>query len=465
MGEQQLDVVTSDTLHYVPVSEFARLRGAGLNPVDYARAFAALARINTLYMIAQAWSGHIGTSFSSLEIMSWLFLNELRDLDKGPDGCDLFFSSKGHDAPALYSVLIGARPAGRREAPPAAATARAARASSCRDAVHPGEHRIARDGHLEGQRHGARRSACAARSRSVFVLTGDGELQEGQFWESLPSAVHLGPARDRRRDRPQQDPVRHVGERRQRPRRPRSEARGVRLARQRAATATTRPRSRRLFRALDAGQDAAQGRDRRHREGQGRVVHGRAGDAPAAICISTTRARRTKTQYARGSQELIDAAQTLLRALASRALAAGCARSGAAQAGLAVQPRRGLFEGAASSKPERNPHIVALDADLVKDCGLLEFRERISRPLRRVRHRRAGHGVDGLRHGAPRRAAGRALVRVLPVRAAQRADLQPVQRVESSHATSGRWPVCFPAGPVTRISRFAISRRWAPCRI
>ena len=33
--------------------------------------------------VAGAWSGHIGTSFSSLEIMSWLFLNEMRDLDKG----------------------------------------------------------------------------------------------------------------------------------------------------------------------------------------------------------------------------------------------------------------------------------------------------------------------------------------------------------------------------------------------
>src|SRR5207248_3829696 len=26
--------------------------------------------------------------------------------------------------------------------------------------------------------------------RRIFVLTGDGELQEGQFWESLGSAVH-----------------------------------------------------------------------------------------------------------------------------------------------------------------------------------------------------------------------------------------------------------------------------------
>jgi transketolase len=107
MGEQQLDQVTSDELVYVPVSEFRRLRDRGLAAPQTAEAFAALARINTLYMIARAWSGHIGTSFSSLEILSWLFLNEIRDLDKGPAACDIFFSSKGHDAPALYSVLIG----------------------------------------------------------------------------------------------------------------------------------------------------------------------------------------------------------------------------------------------------------------------------------------------------------------------------------------------------------------------
>ena len=41
---------------------------------EAAEAFAALARINTLYMIAGAWSGHIGTSFSSIEIMSWVVL-------------------------------------------------------------------------------------------------------------------------------------------------------------------------------------------------------------------------------------------------------------------------------------------------------------------------------------------------------------------------------------------------------
>jgi len=107
MGDIQTDQGESLELHYVPASEFQRLLRGQADPVQRARAFAALARINTLYMIAGAWSGHIGTSFSSLEIMSWVFLNEMRDLKKGPHQADIFFSSKGHDAPALYNVLIG----------------------------------------------------------------------------------------------------------------------------------------------------------------------------------------------------------------------------------------------------------------------------------------------------------------------------------------------------------------------
>src|SRR5215208_5504181 len=107
MGDLQTDQGESLELQFVPLHEFRRVLDAPVSGVARVEAFAALARINVLYMIAGAWSGHIGTSFSSLDIMSWLFLNELRDLAQGPDECDIFFSSKGHDAPALYSVLIG----------------------------------------------------------------------------------------------------------------------------------------------------------------------------------------------------------------------------------------------------------------------------------------------------------------------------------------------------------------------
>src|SRR5215203_4848802 len=181
MGDLQTDQGESLELRFVPVSEFERLLEA-TNPSRGARvrAFAALARINTLYMIEGAWSGHIGTSFSSLEIMSWLFLNELRDLDKGPAACDLFFSSKGHDAPALYNVLIGLG-----LLPP--------------DLLHqlrrfhglPGHPHVetpyiqANTGSLGMGVSKAKGMALANRAagveRRIVVLTGDGELQEGQL--------------------------------------------------------------------------------------------------------------------------------------------------------------------------------------------------------------------------------------------------------------------------------------------
>src|ERR1043165_5809575 len=190
MGDLQTDQGEALELRFVPISEFQRLLAAPASRGARVRAFAALARINTLGMIAGAWSGHIGTSFSSLEIMSWLCLNELRDLDQGPAACDVFFSSKGHDAPALYNVLIGL-------------------------GLLPEEklHQLRRLHGLPGHPHvetpyiqantgslgmgisKAKGMALANRltgnRRRIFVLTGDGELQEGQFWESLASAAHL----------------------------------------------------------------------------------------------------------------------------------------------------------------------------------------------------------------------------------------------------------------------------------
>jgi transketolase len=191
MGDIQTDQGESLELSYVPASEFRRVRGSSAPAVARVEAFAALARINTLYMIAGAWSGHIGTSFSSLDIMSWLFLNEIRDLGKGPERCDLFFSSKGHDAPALYSVLIGL-------------------GLLPEEKVHqlrklhglPGHPHVetpyvqANTGSLGMGISKAKGMAIANRllgaPRRIFVLTGDGELQEGQFWESLASAAALG---------------------------------------------------------------------------------------------------------------------------------------------------------------------------------------------------------------------------------------------------------------------------------
>src|SRR6187431_1138072 len=188
MGDIQTDQGEALELQFVPVDEFNRVLRSNASAAARTEAFAALARINVLYMIAGAWSGHIGTSFSSLDIMSWVFLNEMRDLKKGPQQADIFFSSKGHDAPALYNVLIGL---GLLD----------------EDKLHqlrrlhglPGHPHIetpyiqANTGSLGMGVSKAKGMVLANRlagvERRIFVLTGDGELQEGQFWESLGTAV------------------------------------------------------------------------------------------------------------------------------------------------------------------------------------------------------------------------------------------------------------------------------------
>lgn len=61
-----------------------------------------LLRLNILYSIQVAGSGHLGSSLSALDI--FLCCDKFLQKNKGH-----FFSSKGHDAPALYNVLILAK--------------------------------------------------------------------------------------------------------------------------------------------------------------------------------------------------------------------------------------------------------------------------------------------------------------------------------------------------------------------
>ena len=93
--------------HYVPIAEIRRgLLAAKDDPHTHASVLAALSRINALYMIARAGSGHPGTTFSSTDIVSWLYLNELRPGHNELRPRDIYFSSKGHDVPAFYAVMI-----------------------------------------------------------------------------------------------------------------------------------------------------------------------------------------------------------------------------------------------------------------------------------------------------------------------------------------------------------------------
>ncbi|HEY7637562.1 MAG TPA: transketolase C-terminal domain-containing protein [Gemmatimonadales bacterium] len=169
-------------LFYVPASEFERVRRLRADPIQTTALFASLCRINTLYMICRAGSGHIGSSFSSLDIVTWLHLQEL-----GPQ--DRFFSSKGHDVPGLYATLIAL---GRLPFDNLHALRRLGGLPGHPDVGTPGM--VTNTGPLgmgiSKAKGMVRANRLAGRRGRVFVMTGDGELQEGQVWESLASAAH-----------------------------------------------------------------------------------------------------------------------------------------------------------------------------------------------------------------------------------------------------------------------------------
>jgi transketolase len=165
------------SLVFVPYSELERIRALS-DPVGRAACFADASRLNSLYMIERAGSGHPGTTFSSLDIVTWLQLEEMREGDR-------YFSSKGHDAPGLYAVFAGL---GIIDFDQIHALRRLGGLPGHPDVASMPEV-VTSTGSLGMGISKARGFVLAdrvlGRDGRVFVLTGDGELQEGQFWESL----------------------------------------------------------------------------------------------------------------------------------------------------------------------------------------------------------------------------------------------------------------------------------------
>jgi transketolase len=371
MGDLQTDQGESLELFFVPAGEFRRVIDATADATQKAATFAALARINTLYMIAGAWSGHVGTSFSSIEIMSWLFLNELRDLEQGPDACDIFFSSKGHDAPALYNVLIGM-------------------------GLLPEEqlHQLRRLHGLPGHPHvetpyvqantgslgmgisKAKGMALANRltgtRRRVFVLTGDGELQEGQFWESLVSGANRGLGEivaiiDHNKIQSDSwvQQVSHLGD---------LEAKltafGWHVSRVDGHDVTAIEKT---FRALDRITDRPKVIIADTVKGKGVSFM----EGPAALTADELylyhSGAPSEVKYVAALAELRLRAEQLFAALGL-----GTLRVESRIRNPRREPRQtdnliGAYEKALVAQADANPRLMVLDADLIKDCGLIAF--------------------------------------------------------------------------------------------
>lgn len=156
-------------LYYIPKEEFQK--------VTDLKVLSDMHRINILYMIQNAGSGHIGSAFSAIDTMVELFYR-----DMGSD--DVFFSSKGHDCAALYSILL-------------------AKGAIPFDEIHNFRRFGGLPGHPDPKWPGimfhtgslgmglskaqglAISDRLNGKKRKIYVMVGDGELQEGQNDEAI----------------------------------------------------------------------------------------------------------------------------------------------------------------------------------------------------------------------------------------------------------------------------------------
>jgi transketolase len=152
-------------------------------------------RKQDIQMIRAAGLGHVGGEFSVIDILTTLYLHTLNvtpETLEDPDR-DRFVLSKGHAAAALYTTLAAAG-----FLPPEQLSTFMEPLSNLNG--HPARTKIAAVEASTGPLgHGlpiAVGTAIAAKldgsSRRTFVVTGDGELQEGSNWEAIMTASHHG---------------------------------------------------------------------------------------------------------------------------------------------------------------------------------------------------------------------------------------------------------------------------------
>lgn len=174
----QTEVLASGLeLYFVP-SRFL----SNLDPNNSQEDFKTLGvacRLNALSMIKAAGSGHIGSSFSAIDlIIASRFFSQAGSTDK-------FFSSKGHDAPGLYSVMNALGEI------PDEMMLRLRRMDGLPGHPEVGLYGIPTSTGSLGMGISKAKGFWYAKENDntkITVLLGDGELQEGQIWESLPGA-------------------------------------------------------------------------------------------------------------------------------------------------------------------------------------------------------------------------------------------------------------------------------------
>lgn len=141
-----------------------------------------------------AKSGHPGGSLSICDTLTYLYYNKMNVNSADPDdpGRDRLVLSKGHTAPALYSVLAQKGYFDEKEL-------KSLRHIGALLQGHPCIHTPGIDMSSGSLGQGIS-AACGmalagkldGKSYNVYAILGDGEIEEGQVWEAAMFAAHYG---------------------------------------------------------------------------------------------------------------------------------------------------------------------------------------------------------------------------------------------------------------------------------
>jgi transketolase len=140
-------------------------------------------RIDIIDMLFKAQSGHSGPSLSIVEILNYLFFE--KKIYKNFYNRDHFILSKGHAAPALYSILYNLNMIKKKEL-------LSFRSIGTKLQGHPDRTKLkyielgtgALGQGLSVSIGFALGNLMLKKNKKSFCLVGDGEIQEGQIWEA-----------------------------------------------------------------------------------------------------------------------------------------------------------------------------------------------------------------------------------------------------------------------------------------
>lgn len=161
--------------------------------IESLKKVAANVRQDIIEMITESASGHPGGSLSAVEILTALYFGEMRVNPANPkwEDRDRFVLSKGHGAPALYSVLAEKGFFDKKEL-------MTLRKIGSMLQGHPNMNDTPgidmSTGSLGQGISAANGMAIAGKIDNkdyrVYALLGDGELEEGEVWEAAMTAAH-----------------------------------------------------------------------------------------------------------------------------------------------------------------------------------------------------------------------------------------------------------------------------------